>query len=108
MHGNHLEGDSRVMFYVNHTSKNGDGHVIDRGYDADLAIILSYNADMLTDFHLSYDFIVDYTNSREYLDITMLSKYYKFCQLFIHLHETITLHYFTGTAKQNYYSKEET
>ena len=51
LRGNHLEGDSRDMFYVNQTDKNGEGHVISRGYETDIAIILSYNADVLTDFH---------------------------------------------------------
>ena len=74
LYGNHLEADTRVMFHVNHADKNGNGNIIVRGNGTDVAIILTGNANLLTNGHLWYDFGADYNNSREYLDVTKLSK----------------------------------
>lgn len=50
LRGNNLEDYLRFMFHVNRTGKNGDGHVFDGGYEVDIAIILSCNADIFDRF----------------------------------------------------------
>ena len=50
LRGNNLEDYLRFMFHVNRTGKNGDGHVFDGGYEADIAIILSCNTDIFDRF----------------------------------------------------------
>ena len=62
--GNLLEADTRVMFQVNYADKNGNGDIIARGNDTDIATTLACNANLLTIGHLWYDFGVDYSNSR--------------------------------------------
>ena len=74
LYGNHLEAETRAMFHVNHAGKNGNGNMIGRGNETDIAIILTCNASLLTNNHLWYDFGVDYNNNCEYLDVTKLSK----------------------------------
>ena len=74
LRGNHLEADNSVMFHVNHADKNDNGNIIVWGNNTDIAIILTCNANLLTNSHLWYDFGVDYNNSREYLYVTKLSK----------------------------------
>ena len=74
LYGNHLEVNFRVKFHVNHAYKNGNGNIIVRVTDTDITIFLTCNANLLTNIHLWYDFGVDYNNSREYLDVTKLSK----------------------------------
>ena len=73
-YGNYLEADTRVKFHVNHADKNDNGNVIIRGNDTYVAIILTYNANLLTNSYLLYDFGVDCNNNLEYLDITKFSK----------------------------------
>ena len=74
MYGNHHEADIGVMFHVNYADKNGNGNIIIRENDTDIAVNLTSTANLLTNSHLQYDFGVEYNNSCKYLDITKLSK----------------------------------
>ena len=51
LYGNHLETDTRIRFHVNHADKNGNGNIV-RENDTDVAIILTCNANLLTNSHL--------------------------------------------------------
>ena len=74
LYGDHLEANSRVMFHIKHADKNGNGNTIARGNDRNTAITHTCNANMLSNSNLSYDFGVNFNNSREFLDITKLPK----------------------------------
>ena len=74
LYDNHLEADTCVMLHINHADKNGNGNIIVRGNDTDIAIILTCNANLLTNTHLWYVFGVDYNNSCECLDVTTWHK----------------------------------
>ena len=78
LYGNHLEDYTRVMFHVNHADKNGNGNTINTNGNT-IAVILTCNAKLFANSHLSYDIGVDYNNSREYLDFTKLSKCLTYC-----------------------------
>ena len=73
LYGNHLEADTCVMSHINHAYKNGNGNIIVRRNDTDIAIIATCNVNLLTNSHLLHLFGVDYNNSRQYLDITNCS-----------------------------------
>ena len=100
LYGNHLETDTRVMFYVNHTDKNGKGSIIFRGNGSDIAIILTCNANSLTNSHLWYDFGIDYNDNREYLDIMKCLTYVQALQ---------GIYAFTGNDySPSFYRKDKT
>ena len=52
LHGNHLEVNFCIKFHVNHAYKNGNGNIIVRVTDTDITIILTCNANLLTNIHL--------------------------------------------------------
>ena len=100
LYGNHLETDTRVMFYVNHADKNGKGSIIFRGNGSDIAIILTCNASSWTNSHLWYDFGIDYNNNCEYLDIMKCLTYVQALQ---------GIYAFTGNDySPSFYRKDKT
>ena len=73
--GNDLEGDTRgVMFHTKHADTKGTGNIIVRGNDTDIFIILLANIQNLSRTHLWFDTGLDSDNSRNYVDISKLSK----------------------------------
>ena len=45
--GNHLEGDTRIMFHAKHADTKGSGNIITRRNDTDIFIILLANVQKL-------------------------------------------------------------
>ena len=73
--GDHLEGDTRVMFHAKHAANTkGPGNIIIRGNDTDIFITLLANVQKLSRSYLWFDTGLDSDNSRNYVDISKLSK----------------------------------
>ena len=72
--GNHLEGDTRIMFHAKHADTKGSGNIIIRRNDTDIFIILLANVQKLWRSHLWFDTGLDSDNSHNYVDISKLSK----------------------------------
>ena len=70
MFGDHLEGDTRVMFHAKHADIEGPGNIIIQGNDTDIFIILLANVHKLTQSHLRFDTGLGSDNSRNYVDIS--------------------------------------
>ena len=70
----HLEDDTRVMFHAKHTDAKGPGNIIIRDNDLDIFIILLENVQKLSRSHIWFDTGLDSDNSRNYVDISKLSK----------------------------------
>ena len=72
--GDHLEGDTRVMFHAKHADTKGPGNIIIRGKGTDIFIILLANDQKLSISDLWFDTGLDSDNSRNYVEISKLSK----------------------------------
>ena len=65
--GDHLEGDTRVMFHAKHADIKGAGNIMVRGKDTDIFIILLANIQKLSQSHLWFDTGLDFDNYRNML-----------------------------------------
>ena len=72
--GDYLEGDTRVMFHAKHADTKGSGNIIIRGNDTDIFLTLLANVQKLSRSHLRFGTRIDSDNSRNYVDISKLSK----------------------------------
>ena len=70
----HLEGDTRLMSHAKHADTKGPGNIIIRGNDTDIFITLLANVQKLSRSYLWFDTGLDSDNSRNYVDISKLSK----------------------------------
>ena len=72
--GDHLQGDTRVIFHVKYADTKGPGNIIIRGNDIDIFIVLLANVKKLSQSHLWFDTGLGCDNSRNYFDISKLFK----------------------------------
>ena len=72
--GDHLEGNTRVMFHGKHVDTKCTVSSIIRGNHTGIFIILLENAQKFLESNLWFDTELDYDNSRNYVDISKLSK----------------------------------
>ena len=69
--GNHLEGDTRVVFHAKNVDTIDPGNFVVRANDTDIAVILIWNIYHM-DSDVSYDSGYNYGNSRESINIKNL------------------------------------
>ena len=72
--GDHLEGDTRVMFHAKHADTKGPGNIIIQGNGNDIFIILLANVQKLSQSYLWFDTGLGSDNSCNYVDISKLFK----------------------------------
>ena len=72
--GDRLEGDTRVIFHAKNADTKGPGNISIRFNDTDIFIIQLANDQKLSISDLWFDTGLDSDNSRNYLDISKLSK----------------------------------
>ena len=72
--GDHLEDYTRVMFHAKRADTKGPGNIIIRGNDTDIFIIVLANIQKLSQSQLLFDTGLESDNSRNYVDISKLSK----------------------------------
>ena len=71
LYGNHLEGDTQVVFYAKNADRIDTGNIVVRANDTDIAVILIWNIHHM-DSDVSYDSGYNYDSSRECINIKKL------------------------------------
>ena len=72
--GNHLEGDTRVIFHAKNADTKGPDNIVIEGNDTDIFIIQLAKDQKLSISDLWFDTGLDSDNYRNYVDISKLSK----------------------------------
>ena len=73
LYGNHLEGDTRVVFHVKNADTIDPGNIVVRANDLDIAVILICSIHHM-DSDVCYDLEHNCDNSRECISIKKLIK----------------------------------